>query len=199
MNPQFEKPTISCQFLEHYDGFDLYFCSGILPELIAVSKNETLKGFEKGLSGECRILAYTLGLAKKENLFADIREKEFLINTAIGFLVQGYTGEHDDKKTWPVFFTLNRLRAEQFMLRVNEQAKLWEENRESKYLGPPYGWSLLDPNMQMDYTGTKYSLIPIKHESDPDAVSYSLELCSECNSQVYDTVNGRICERGHTL
>ncbi len=199
MKPQFPRPDEGAIFLEHFNGCDLYVYPGPIPDLIAVSElgGIVAQGFDKGRTGEDLILAYAYGLAKSKLYFIDIAEQEFLLNSAIGWLVIGETGEHQDLQKWPAFFTLNKTRATQVVMLLNKQANLWHQSRKNKYDSPPYGWSTLDPNMKCDFTGTHYSTMPIKHESDPNRVSFALEVCSECNSQVYETSGGPICERGH--
>lgn len=196
MNPQFPKPNFECQFLEHWKGFDLYYLPGVIPDLMAIGEDEVLSGFDKGASGEDEILAYAYGVAKTTGYHKDPAEQDFLINSAIGYLVRGTCGEYSDRREWPVFFTLNRTRAEQFRMAVQLQVDCWAKH--NKYHDPPHGWSQLDPNMKCDF-GAKYDLIPIKHESDPNRISFAMEICPECNSQVYDTPHGMICERGHTI
>lgn len=200
MKPRFHKLNDTAIFLEHYHGYDLYFVPGLIPDLIAFSEEGGLAGFSKGQTGECSILAYAYGLAKKEGLYVDIAEREFLLNSAVGWVVQGETGEGLNKIKWPAFFTLNKVRAIQVQGLLNKQAETWKNNRNNLFgSGPPYGWSQLDPNMKCEYLGTDYSVIPIKHESDPNRISFAQEICPECNTQVYDTPNGMICERGHVM
>ena len=198
MKSKFPPPDDKAIFLEHFHGYDLYIYTGPIPDLISVGKKGIIaRGFEQGRTGENLILAYAYGLAKVQGHYIDIAEQEFLLNSAIGWLVVGVTGLNADREKWPAFFTLNKTRATQVAMLLNKQANLWAQTRKSEYEPPPYGWSQLDPNMKCDYTGTEYSLMPIKHESDPNRISFALEVCPECNSQVYETSNGSICERGH--
>jgi hypothetical protein len=199
MKPRYRPLNDSFVFLEHYREYDLYFAPGPLPDIVAVCDSVVISGFLKGQSGEDNVLAYAYGLLKAQGFFTDVAEQEFLLNSAIGWLVVGVTGEHQDIQQWPAFFTLNKVRAEAVAMLLNKQAKTWAENRSNKYDNPPYGWSAVDPNMKCDFNGTIYSLQPIKHETDPNKISFALEICPECNSQVYDTPNGAICERGHVM
>ena len=202
MKPQFPSPQNSdLIFLEHYHDYDLYFAPGAIPDLVAIGKDNFLQGLFKGQNGECPILAYAYGLAKKEGYYVDVAEREFLLNSAIGWLVQGKTDStnHSTFFTWPAFFTLNKVRAIQVQGLLNKQVDTWKNNRLKEYDSPPYGWSQLDSNMRCGRIGTIYSVIPIKHETDPNRISFALEICPECNTQVYDTPNGMICERGHVM
>lgn len=91
-------------------------------------------------------------------------------------VVEGTTGEYEDRTEWPVVGFTDRARAEAFCKSINK----WCQERSlhvHRYSGDDVPTNPYDPHMQVDYTGTEYHLYTVT--VDPPALS------CECHAQEF--------------
>ena len=72
------------------------------------------------------------------------------------YIVEGQTGEYSDNISWPVKAFVSEEKAKEFVEQVSAEYRKIRERcgrgwNRKKYSNP------LDPNMEMDYTGTIYN------------------------------------------
>lgn len=77
------------------------------------------------------------------------------------YVVVGSTGEYSDHREWYVKVFLSRVKAEAFVEAVSAEYRTIRGKYDSYYKIPD-GLNLLDPAMQIDYTGTNYNLVEVK-------------------------------------
>lgn len=197
MKPRHEHECERCIFLGQYREYDLYFCpSEKRPQVIARKSDipyDCLTGMI--FSREPGPLAYALAAAKSKNLYKNNLEKFLLPEESKNlYLVQGVCGQYSDKITWVVRAFRDRGSAETFAKACEEAASLWN----STVVDPPANWSLLDPNMRVDYP-TNYHVIVCPIALRPEELNSSNDVCPICHQQVYVTSQGKVCEQGHEV
>lgn len=117
------------------------------------------------------------------------------------YLVMGRTGVYSNNtyRKWTVRAFRSQKAAEIFSKACSEHAFEWDNLRKHSDESPPYGWSLLDPNMICEYNGTRYKVYTIPLALSEAAILELTDTCPICNTQVNITPEGRICENGHDL
>jgi len=78
------------------------------------------------------------------------------------YLVIGQTGEHEDKTEWIVCAHMSESEALQHAADAQRCADEYQRTRRSPYAGAPHGVNAFDPDMQMDYDGTRYRTEPVR-------------------------------------
>lgn len=78
------------------------------------------------------------------------------------YIVMGETGEYSDQNIWTVKAFSDQLKAEQFMDECNKESdKIFYEYK--KYNTPRLELKhSLDPNFEIDYTGTSYFVTKVE-------------------------------------
>jgi len=72
------------------------------------------------------------------------------------YVVIGTTGEYGDRQEWLVGAYRSEILAQRCVNMATQEAKAWEATREGQFDDPPEGYSIWDPKMRMDYSGTTY-------------------------------------------
>jgi hypothetical protein len=72
------------------------------------------------------------------------------------YTVFGTTCEYSDKIIWPVVSYYDEKLAQKHVVNAIEKANEWQIMRLNTYENPPDEFSIYDPKLKMDYTGTSY-------------------------------------------
>lgn len=81
------------------------------------------------------------------------------------YMVEGQTGEYSDHREWPVKAFVSEKRAADFVLAVTaEYHRVGGEN--FRYYHGGAEANRLDPDMQVDYTGTTYSFYSVELDTE---------------------------------
>ena len=195
--PRYIHDCDRCIFLGEWREYDLYFCPGSDPTVIARHGDESqdyLSGLSFGESGITFPLARALSMAKEKGLYLSVQEKTILPEHDKSIFI--VIGEGQDT-FWPIRGFRDKTSALLFAQACAKKAALWHHN--SKHSGcnsPPYFWSALDPKM-LETVGIVYKVHEFPISLRPEELSSTWETCPICRGQVYNTPDGRICENGH--
>lgn len=77
------------------------------------------------------------------------------------YVIQGTTGEYSDRNDWLVCAYHSREKAEEHTRKAMLRAKEIRGVGQFSY-NVPQGVNEFDPNMQMDYTGTEYTVYEVE-------------------------------------
>lgn len=196
--PRYEHDCERCIYLGTHREFDLYICPLGRQTVIARSSDKP-GDYQSGMVFAEQALSYPLSKAlafsKQRGLYRSHVEDSLLPeHEKLLYLVNGSTGYGLDKRSWSVRAFRERNSARTFAKACQREAEIWLEGKLKE--SPPSYWSLLDPRMQVEDQVT-YTIIPVPIATRPEELSSSWDTCPICRGQVYDTPEGRICERGH--
>jgi len=77
------------------------------------------------------------------------------------YVVMGQTGEYSDNREWAVMAYMDENKAKQHVEGASAFARE-AYDRNGRYGGAKKGDNPLDPDMQIDYTGTNYYILPVE-------------------------------------
>jgi len=139
---------------------------------------------------------------KLKGLSLDKWERQLLPDESeLLHIVMGRTGVYSNNtyRKWTVRAFRTQQTAEIFAKACSEHARDWDNSRKHSDDSPPFGWSLLDPNMLCAWNGTRYKVYTIPLALSAKALLDLCDTCPICHTQVTSTPDGRICENGHEL
>ena len=82
------------------------------------------------------------------------------------YVVIGKTGEYADRQEWLVKAFSTKEKARKHARLCARDAKEFQKFREDEFKSPSNGYSVHDPYMVMDYTGTEYYYEEVEYEQD---------------------------------
>ena len=86
------------------------------------------------------------------------------------YVVMGSTGEYSDHVEWPVRAFLLETKAQQFVEACTREHERISYARSGFWIQRRVEVDhALDPNYQCDYTGTRYYILSVEMDTDPDA------------------------------
>ncbi len=85
------------------------------------------------------------------------------------YVVVGSTGQYSDHREWYVMAFLSRAKAERFTEAVSAEYRKIKQRYSENLWNIPEKANPLDPDMQIDYTGTNYYVVEMPLDTDREA------------------------------